>query len=227
MSVQIKKLEPVKRTSLTSQVMEAVKSYIIDNNLQPGDRLPTEKELTATLGVSRNILREALKSLEAVGLIQIKVGDGMYVSDFDYSSVVTHISFALARNGQELEHFLQARLIIEVGALDLVVERLTDADIEMLEKHNANVKNAGNVEERAEADLEFHRYLLAIAGNPVLNEFGTFLAMFFTETQSLTDRHSTQITASAHGALIEALRSRDAELAKDIMRKHILTWKVG
>ncbi|MDH7602628.1 MAG: FadR/GntR family transcriptional regulator [Armatimonadota bacterium] len=227
MGIQVRKLEPVKRTSLTSQVMEAVKSYIIDNNLQPGDRLPTEKELTTTLGVSRNILREALKSLEAVGLIEIKVGDGMYVSDFDYSSVVTHISFALARNGKELDHFLEARLVIEVGALDFVVERLTEDELAKLEEINTRVSGAESVEERAEADLEFHKSLLAIAGNPVLNEFGAFLARFFAETLALTDRHSTQVTASAHKALIEALRSRDAGAAKEIMRKHILTWKEG
>ncbi len=227
MAMQVKKLEPLKRTSLTSQVMEAVKSYIVDNNLQPGDRLPTEKELVTTLGVSRNILREALKSLEAVGLIEIKVGDGMYVSDFDYSSVVTHISFALARNGKELEHFLEARLVIEVGALDFVVERLSEDDIRGLEQLNARVSKAENVEERAQADLEFHKSLLAIAGNPVLNEFGAFLARFFTETQALTDRHNTQVTASAHWALIEALRNRDVDAAKQIMRKHILTWKEG
>ncbi|MGQ9455886.1 MAG: FadR/GntR family transcriptional regulator [Armatimonadota bacterium] len=226
MVIQVKKLEPVKRSSLTSQVMEAVKSYILDNNLQPGDRLPTEKELTANLGVSRNILREALKSLEAVGLISIKVGDGMYVSDFDYSSVVTHISFALARNRQELEYFVEARLVTEVGVLDFVVERISDSDIEMLEECNRRVESADTIEERAQADLDFHKGLLAIAGNPVLNEFGSFLGRFFAETQVLTSHHHTQVTASAHRALIDALRRRDARGAKEIMRKHILTWKV-
>jgi len=225
MAIQVKKLEPVRRTNLTSQVMEAVKNYIVENNLQPGARLPTEKELTATLGVSRNILREALKSLEAVGLIEIKVGDGMYVCDFDYSSVVTHISFALSRNEQELQHFIQARLVIEVGALDLVAERVTDADIRMLEKCNKRVENAKSVEERADADLEFHKDLLAIAGNPVLSEFGSFLGRFFMEGQYLTSQNHTPVTASAHRELIAALKKRDAALAKEIMTRHILTWR--
>jgi len=225
MAIQVKKLEPVRRTNLTSQVMEAVKNYIVENKLEPGARLPTEKELTARLGVSRNILREALKSLEAVGLIEIKVGDGMYVCDFDYSSVVTHISFALSRNEQELQHFIQARLVIEVGALDLVAERVTDADIRMLEECNKRVENAKSVEERADADLEFHKDLLAIAGNPVLSEFGSFLGRFFMEGQYLTSQNQTPVTASAHRELIAALKKRDAALAKEIMTRHILTWR--
>jgi len=213
--------------NLTSQVMESVKNYIAENRLLPGARLPTEKELTLKLGVSRNILREALKSLEAVGLIEIKVGDGMYVCDFDYSSVVTHISFALSRNEQELEHFIRARLVIEVGAMDLAASHVSDADVRMLEECNARVEAAKTVEERAEADLDFHRDLLAIAGNPILSEFGSFLGRFFMEAQYLADYSATLGTASAHRALIGALRERDAELAKDIMTKHILTWKVG
>ncbi len=211
--------------NLTSQVMEAVKAYITENNLLPGARLPTEKELTVKLGVSRNILREALKSLEAVGLIEIKVGDGMYVCDFDYSSVVTHISFALSRNEQELEHFIRARLVIEVGAMDLVASRATDADVRMLEECNERVEGAKNVEERAEADLDFHRDLLAIAGNPVLSEFGSFLGRFFMEAQYLTDQNHGPITVSAHRDLIAALKKRDGALAKNIMTRHILTWK--
>jgi len=225
MSVQIKKLEPVRRMNLTAQVMESVKSYITANDLLPGARLPTEKELTVKLGVSRNILREALKSLEAVGLIEIKVGDGMYVSDFDYSSVVTHISFALSRNEQELEHFIKARLIIEVGALELVAGTVQDADIATLEEFNGNVESATTVEERAEADLEFHRELLAVADNPILSEFGSFLGRFFMEAQYLTGQEAKFGTAQAHRSLIAALKARDAELAKQIMTKHILTWK--
>ncbi|MGB9620084.1 MAG: FadR/GntR family transcriptional regulator [Armatimonadota bacterium] len=225
MAIQVKKLEPVRRMNLTSQVMEAVKNYIVENNLLPGDRLPTEKELTARLGVSRNILREALKSLEAVGLIEIKVGDGMYVCDFDYSSVVTHISFALSRNEQELQHFIQARLVIEVGAIDLIVERVTDDDIRMLEECNKRVESARSVEERAEADLEFHKDLLAIAGNPVLSEFGSFLGRFFMEAQYLTTQNHTPVTVSAHRELIAALKNRNAAWAKEVMTRHILTWK--
>ena len=226
MAVTLDKMAPVRRVNLTSQVMESVKSYIAENNLRSGDRLPTEKDLTATLGVSRNILREALKSLEALGLIEIRVGDGMYVSDFDYSSVVTHISYVLSRNHQEFEHFIQARLVIEVGALGLVAKVVTDADIRRLEDCNRRIESAQSVEEFAEADSEFHKELLGIAHNPILSEFNSFLGRFFMEARRLVGEDAKFRASSVHWELINALKSRDAELAKQVMSKHILSWKV-
>jgi DNA-binding FadR family transcriptional regulator len=225
MSVEVSKLEPIKRVNLTSQVMETVKAYIAENNLRPGDRLPTEKELMLTLGVSRNILREALKSLQALGLIEIKVGDGMYVSDFDYSSVVTHISFALSRSEQQLLHFIEARLIIEVGALDLVVKRAEDRDLQELDDLNNRLESATSVETAAELDLDFHKALLAIADNPVVSEFGSFLGQFFTEARNRVSSDARIHTAKEHKDLIAALKDRDAERAKEIMRRHIRTWE--
>lgn len=225
MAVQVNKLEPVRRVNLTSQVMESVKAYIAANDLRPGDRLPTEKELTLTLGVSRNILREALKSLQALGLIDIRVGDGMYVCDFDYSNVVTHISFALSRNEQELVHFIEARLIIEVGALDLVVQRVGEQALDDLEAMNDCLIAARTVETAAALDLDFHRALLAVAGNPVVSEFANFLGQFFMEARHLVNTDAKVHTAKGHRELIDALKRRDAALAKEIMRRHILTWE--
>jgi GntR family transcriptional repressor for pyruvate dehydrogenase complex len=225
MAIQVNKLEPVKRINLTSQVMDSVKAYIAENNLRSGDRLPTERELTLTLGVSRNILREALKSLQALGLIEIKVGDGMYVSDFDYSSVVTHISFALSRSGQDLKHFIEARLITEVGALDLVVKRICDEDMAFLEELNSRIESASSVEAAAEIDLDFHRALLSTAGNPVISEFGNFLGQFFMEARHLVGVEAKFRTAKGHRDLLDALRDRDAVRAKEIMRRHIQTWE--
>jgi GntR family transcriptional repressor for pyruvate dehydrogenase complex len=225
MAIGITKLEPVRRVNLTSQVMESVKSYISDNGLVSGTRLPTEKELMANLGVSRNILREALKSLEAVGLIEIRPGDGMYVSDFDYSSVLTHMSFALSRSKQELANLVHARLVIEVGALDRAVERITDDDVRRLEANLAAIEAAQSIEEQAELDLEFHKEVLAIADNPILSEFGRFLGRFFLSAKSIHDAESARRTVSGHAKLIAALKSRDAETAKTAMREHILSWK--
>lgn len=223
--MQISRLEPVRRVNLTSQVMESVKAYIAANNLRSGDRLPTEKDLTLKLGVSRNILREALKSLQAVGLIEIKVGDGMYVSDFDYSSVVTHISFALSRNEQHMSHFIEARLITEVGALDLVVSRIEDSEIQKLDELNRALEFADSVETAAELDLEFHKALLATSGNPVVSEFGGFLGQFFMEARRFVGKEAKVHTAKGHRELIEAIRDRDAERARVLMRSHILTWE--
>ena len=218
------KFVPVRRVNLTSQVMESVKRYIVDNDLRPGDRLPTEKELVADLRVSRNILREALKSLEAVGLIQIRVGDGMYVCEFDYATVLNHISFAVSRTKQELKHFMHARVVIEVGALQFIVSRIEDEDIARLESILDRYEQAATLEQSAKIDLEFHQRLLAISRNPVLAEFGTFLGRFFIEALYFVCVDPKPHTSSAHRELLDALRDRDLARAGEIMRAHILTW---
>lgn len=206
--------------------MESIKSYITANNLGPGARLPSEKDLTATLNVSRNILREALKSLEAVGLIEIKVGDGMYVSDFDYANVVTHISFALRRHEPVIRHFIQARLIVEVGSLDLAVRHITDKQLASLELLTDALENAATMEEGTQADLDFHLEILNASQNPVMMEFGSFLVKFFMEAQTLVGRERRFAAAQGHRELLAALRARDATRAKDVMRQHIGTWRV-
>jgi GntR family transcriptional repressor for pyruvate dehydrogenase complex len=220
----MKQIQPVRRVNLTTRVMESIKDYISSNNLGPGDRLPSEKVLTSSLNVSRNILREALKSLEAVGLIEIKVGDGMYVSSLDYSSMVDHISFAILRNDPALDHFIQARLIIEVGLMDLVVRNLDEVSLLQLEECNRRISEAGTLEEFSELDLDFHRQLLEIADNPILSEFGAFLGRFFQRAQRLVGMDARDRTAAGHRELLAALRARDVEAAKDVMRRHIHTW---
>jgi len=214
-------IEPVVRVNLTSQVIGSIKSYISNNNLQAGDRLPSERELTKRLGVSRNILREALKSLEAIGLIEIKVGDGMYVSDFSYSSMVDHLTFALFRNSQDLQHLIQARLLVEVASLDIVAGRITPGDLERLGQLNVRIQQAPSADDAVSADLAFHRALLKLTGNPFLYEFCTFLVRFFMKAQEIGDPASGYVT-EGHTALLAALQKKDVALAKQTMRNHIL-----
>lgn len=218
------KLGRVRRVNLTSQVMDSLKRHIVDNDLRPGDRLPTEKELVCELGVSRNILREALKSLEAVGLIEIRVGDGMYVCEFDYASVMNHISFAISRTRQQLRHFMQARLVIEVGALQYIMSEVQSADIEELEEIQTRYSAVASTEQGAHIDLEFHQKLLGISRNPVLSEFGGFLGRFFIEALYFMGTDRKTPTYNAHAELIQSICDRDLPRAEEIMTAHILTW---
>ena len=218
-------MTPVRRTNLTSQVMDAIKDYIATNNLGPGSRLPSEKDLTLSLNVSRNILREALKSLEAVGLIEIKVGDGMYVSHFDYTSVVDHISYVLKRHEPVVQHFIEARLIVEVGSLDLAAPNVTDEMLSRLDHLTDVLENAPTLEDGTQADLSFHLELLEASKNPVMMEFGSFLVNFFMKARTLVGSEKRFAAARGHRELVAALRARDAQTAKAVMVAHIGTWQ--
>jgi GntR family transcriptional regulator, transcriptional repressor for pyruvate dehydrogenase complex len=225
MLTEMARMGPIRRVNLTSQVMDSLKRYIVDNDIKAGGRLPTEKELVAELGVSRNILREALKSLEAVGLIEIRVGDGMYVCEFDYATVMNHISFAISRTKQQLKHFMHARIIVEVGALQHIMREIQDSDIDTLEEIHARFGKVTTMEQGAKIDLEFHQRLISISRNPVLAEFGGFLGRFFIEALYFLGVDRKASTNDAHAELIQALRDRDLPRAESIMRAHILTWE--
>ena len=218
-------MTPVRRTNLTSQVMDAIKDYIATNNLGPGSRLPSEKDLTLSLNVSRNILREALKSLEAIGLIKIKVGDGMYVSQFDYTSVVDHISYVLKHHEPVVQHFIEARLIVEVGSLDLAAPNVTDEMLSRLDQLADALENAPTVEDGTQADLSFHLDLLEASKNPVIMEFRSFLVNFFMKARTLVGSEKRFAAARGHRELVAALRARDAQRAKAVMVAHIGTWQ--
>jgi len=227
MLTEAARIGPIRRVNLTSQVMDSVKRYIVDNDIRAGGRLPTERELVAELGVSRNILREALKSLEAVGLIEIRVGDGMYVREFDYATVMNHISFAISRTKQQLKHFMHARVIVEVGAMQHILREVQDSDIDELEEIQLRFNEVETMEQAAKLDLEFHQKLISISHNPVLSEFGTFLGRFFIEALYFLGVDRKTPTSEAHSELIQALRDRDLGRAEDITRAHILTWSTS
>jgi GntR family transcriptional regulator, transcriptional repressor for pyruvate dehydrogenase complex len=224
MMTEMDKLIRPKGTNLTPLVMERIKNYIVDNDLGSGDRLPTEKELVDHLGISRNVLREALRSLETIGLIEIRVGDGMYVGDFDYASVMNHISFSVSRTKEELKSFMYAREIIEVGAIEHVIKNVQDEDIARLEEIQTGYERAFTLEDNGKVEMAFHQALLAISGNPVLVEFGRFLERFFIEVLYYRGKGTAPSKEDQHGSLIQALRDRSVARAQEIMRMHILSW---
>jgi DNA-binding FadR family transcriptional regulator len=109
MRESMKSIKPIKRVSLTSQVIERIKEYIRDNDLQPGDMLPPEAELSNMMQVGRRVAREALKSLETIGVIELKVGKGILISEFDYNNLTKHLFFSLSRNDENLKDLVEAR----------------------------------------------------------------------------------------------------------------------
>jgi len=200
------RMEPVRREGLASQIIERLKAYIVEHDLGPGARLPTERDLVGTLGVSRNVLREALKSLDAVGLIEIRVGDGTYVSEFDYSRLAGHVSFAISRSERKLQDFVEARRTLELGALDVIAARIDECALDRLTECNRRLENASSPEEALAADLEFHTELLSIPGNPILSEFGLLVERLFVAARETAGWDAAPGEAEVHRQLIESLR---------------------
>ncbi|MCR2822502.1 FadR/GntR family transcriptional regulator [Lederbergia panacisoli] len=110
-----------RKQTLSEVVSERIKSYISENKCQPGDRLPTEKEIIDMLGVSRTIVREALKTLQSQGIIEIKQGLGIFVKEIKIQSILRNISPFLTIDKVKFKEVIDTRIIFELGAIGLAI----------------------------------------------------------------------------------------------------------
>lgn len=215
-------IRPVQRTQLTSQVIERVRSYIEDNNLNAGDKLPGERDLAKALGVSRNVTREALRALQATGILDIQPGNGAFVADFNYAEISGHLSFGIGRQPQQFKHWVEARAVIECAVMPIVAQYIKPSDLDKLEKTIIQMEQSESYDEDMAADLAFHRGLVEITLNPVLIEMVSFLGQFFSEASRI--KGSSFGGADDHKKILDALRRKDADEAGRLMDAHIKTW---
>lgn len=126
----------IQKTSLVEIVVDRIKEYILNNNLKPNDKFFTEKELVELLQVSRTVVREALISLQAVGILNVKPGGGVYIAEPKLDSINTILKHYYDTYGVKLKEIMEIREIIELGALRLIIEKQVDVDIDQLVKIN-------------------------------------------------------------------------------------------
>jgi DNA-binding FadR family transcriptional regulator len=217
-------MEIPERMNLSQIVSERIKGYILDNELKAGDKLPSEKQLIDSLGVSRTVVREALKSLETVGFIKIKTGDGIYVDGLSLKPVLDQVSFRWKQDDRRMRELLATRRILELGAVEMAIERYDLEAIELLESRNREMAaKIAKGELPMEEDLQFHRALFRATGNETFFELSEVLTDFFTNIRKL---HLGKVEDSKkslieHSNLIRAIREKNTADAKQEMERHL------
>ena len=148
--------------ALTDEAIEKIKAMIVSGTLRAGDRLPREADLAAELGLSRSSLREAVKALSLVNILDVRRGDGTYVTSLQPPLLLEALSFIVDfhRDGTVLE-FLQVRRILEPEATAMAAERITPAEIDGLRGLLDSLGDDPGVEDLVANDLEFHRRISA------------------------------------------------------------------
>src|SRR4051794_13930655 len=166
-------IEPVVRETLGQQVLRRLQDYIVTHGLGPGDRLPTERELAATLGVSSNTVREALKSLETIGALERRPRHGTVLQHIDFSVLAGLARFQLLHSPTDFTELFVARRLLEVSVLPLVAQNATEADFTAMDEAIATMEAEIAADSRGiEGDAAFHQALLAAASNKFLSQFG-------------------------------------------------------
>ncbi|MFD5008147.1 FadR/GntR family transcriptional regulator [Streptomyces mutabilis] len=211
--------------AVTDEAIEKIKDMIVSGRLAPGDRLPKESELAAGLGLSRNSLREAVRALSLIRILDVRQGDGTYVSSLDPQLLLEAIGFVVDfhRDDTVLE-FLAVRRILEPAATAMAASRITEAELDALAAALDALGAEPSVEDLIAADLEFHRAVVRGSGNSVLCSLLDGLSGPTTRARvwrGLTQEDAVARTLREHRAILDALRDRDAEAARSWATVHI------
>ncbi|MFF8907485.1 FadR/GntR family transcriptional regulator [Streptomyces olivaceoviridis] len=211
--------------AVTDEAIEKIKGMIVSGALRPGDRLPKESELAAGLGLSRNSLREAVRALSLIRILDVRQGDGTYVTSLDPQLLLEAMSFVVDfhRDDTVLE-FLAVRRILEPAATALAAPRIEPGQLDALEAQLDALGAEPSVEQLVAADLEFHRSIVQSAGNSVLCSLLDGLSGPTTRARiwrGLTQEDAVGRTLREHRAILGALRDRDAEAARSWATVHI------
>jgi GntR family transcriptional regulator, transcriptional repressor for pyruvate dehydrogenase complex len=211
--------------ALTDEAIEKIKAMIVSGTLRAGDRLPKEADLAADLGLSRSSLREAVKALSLVNILDVRRGDGTYVTSLEPPVLLEVLSFIVDfhRDTSVLE-FLRVRRILEPAATAMAAERITPEDSDGLRRLLDSLGPAPDAEELVANDLEFHRRIAACSGNSVLYSLLETLSRPTTRARvwrGLTQPDAIARTLAEHRAILDALTSHDPEVARSWSTVHI------
>ncbi len=219
-----KPIQPIHRQpSLHQSVQAAVKQYIIENNLQPGDTLPSENALSGQLGVSRNLVREAIRGLETLGIVEIRRGSGLFVGEFSFEMLIENLQFGIQLDLRELTELYTVRRILETGMIGEAIAAQIPEQVKQLEAMlQAMHDRAKKGEAFPEEDRQFHKCLFDRVHNhtliKILDSFWLTLSKA-NEVVDIQDRDPLW-TYNLHVPIVKAFTRRDVNATRQALDDH-------
>jgi DNA-binding FadR family transcriptional regulator len=211
--------------AVTDEAIEQIKEMIVSGRLRPGQRLPKEADLAAQLGLSRNSLREAVKALSLMRVLDVRQGDGTYVTSLEPALLLDALSFVVdVHHDSSVLEFFQVRRILEPEAVAMATSRIGDEEIESLRAHLTLVSAESTTDELVANDLEFHRRIAEASGNTVLCSLLESLAgptMRGRIWRGLTQEGAWERTHTEHRAILDAIADRQPNVARAWATVHI------
>lgn len=220
-------MDSIKKISVVDAVMEQILSCVRLGQFVEGERIPSERELTTMLQVSRTALREAIKRLQSMGILTVRHGDGTYLESCARQNELLFREklktlFELGEVG--IQDFVHARLMLENNAVRLAVERADEEDFDRLEVINKKaLENISKPNVFAQCDINFHQTLCEISRNPVLIRFTLSIMDLLTEQihRSIFNHCNLAQPFRHHQQIIDALRTRNTRLALKSVENHL------
>ena len=216
--------ERLGKSSFPQQIADSIRETIVKKKLAPGDRLPSERALAEEFGVGRSSIREGIRTLTALGVLETRPGNGTYVSTNLASSILHPLSWAIFLSGSLGHDLVEARKVIEPAIAELAAKRAERQDLDALgEAYGKMVSSQGDPEALADADLAFHLTLAKIAGNRLFHEtiLGLQHLLRPLMTATLMSRSEREAALGQHAAILEGVRERNPAKAREAMTRNV------
>ncbi|MCX5779394.1 MAG: FadR/GntR family transcriptional regulator [Firmicutes bacterium] len=217
--------QPIKTKKIYEEIVEQIKQLLTRGDLRPGDRLPAERDLAESLGVSRASVREALTALETMGILDIRPGEGTFIRHTSNAETFESLTLLLTMERTPEAHLMEVRRILETEAAALAAQRATSEDLEKIAASLMVMKNADSIQTAVEADVRFHYAIAEATKNTVLlrimNTVADLMHQTFRQEREKLYAELGPRVLSEHEAIIAAIQSRNPEEAWAKMLEHI------
>ncbi|MFG3052703.1 FadR/GntR family transcriptional regulator [Kitasatospora sp. NPDC048239] len=210
---------------VTDEAIDKIKAMIVSGELRPGSRLPKEADLAERLGLSRNSLREAVKALSLIRVLDVRQGDGTYVTSLEPDLLLDALGFVLDFHQDDtVLEFLEVRRILEPAAAAMAARAMSDEDIAALGAVLESLREDATLQELIDNDLEFHRAIAAGSGNTVLCSLIDGISGPTARARiwrGLTEEGAVDRTRQQHRAIYEAIAHRRPDVAQAWATVHV------
>ncbi|WP_026894366.1 FadR/GntR family transcriptional regulator [Clostridiisalibacter paucivorans] len=220
--------KPIKSKKIYEYVVEQIQQMIVNGDLKSGDKLPSERELAERLKVSRTSIREALRALEVLGLIESRQGEGNFIKESLDNGFFQPLSVMFMLNKDNPSDILELRIAIEVEAASLAARRINDEDIQELEELMDKLIESDDEKYSAKYDTEIHYKIASVTKNyliiNLLNGISSLIETFIKNAREsiLRENEEKDILIKQHRKICDALIERDPDKAASAMREHLI-----
>ncbi|MDW7673583.1 MAG: FadR/GntR family transcriptional regulator [Bacillota bacterium] len=220
--------QPIQTKKIYQEVLSQIESLIQQGILKPGDKLMGEREMSQTLKVSRTSVREAIRTLEILGLVEIRLGEGTFLRENSLDSIINPMALSLSITAESVQDMFEVRKILEIECAGLAALRHNDEEIKLMESTLKDMQeNIENEQVGLKADLRLHFQIAQASKNAVLYKLMHVFAEVLHDTVQSTRRNRFSKCATPdklideHKEIINAIKIRDYDLAKNLMKDHL------
>jgi len=225
-------MDPIINKSVVNEVLKRITQSIISGEIKPGDKLPTEVEFIEKLGVGRNSIREAIKMLTAMGVLEVKRGNGTYITTEVKPEIFNPLVFSIIIEPKTGDDLYELRIMFESMVLYLAIDKASEEDIKKLENLLDETKRLfdtgqGKIDDFVRKDVEFHLELLKLVHNSLIERIGKTIVELFPKyiMMSISQKNGVSRSIKNHYEIINVIKNKQKDKVFSVTELTLVEWK--